>query len=111
MRAISLVFALLPQIAAADSWQPLRTDAEIIRALADRTLVYDAYTFQRFGALGDTQYITDRLSDGRWEARDGQYCSAWPPSDIWTCYTLEVAEDQVRFIGETGSVSTGTYRN
>ena len=109
MKALSVVLALMPQFVAAQDWEPLRKDTAVIDALAGRTLVYDAYTFQRFGKLGDTQYITDRLSEGKWEARAGQYCSQWPPSDVWACYDIEVNDDRVRFIGSDRSISTGTY--
>lgn len=111
MKAIWTVLMLMPQIAAAAEWEPVTVDAEIRQTLAGRTLTFDAYTFQRFGEGGDTQYVTDRLSDGRWEARGGQYCSAWPPSDLWTCYDIEVQGKLVRFISVDGSNSTGTYRD
>jgi len=105
------IIALLmwPAAARAEDWTRVSEDAEIYAALSDRILRYDALTFQSFGADGDTQYITEWTSDGRWAAQGGQYCSIWPPSDIWTCYDFELLGEQARFISEDGSVSVGTF--
>lgn len=109
LRKIIIALVLVPSVVLADGWKPLSDDAAIQEALADRTVRYDALTFQIFGANGDTQYITERASSGRWAARGGQYCSVWPPSDIWTCYDFEVNGNAVRFIGSDNTVSVGTY--
>ena len=106
----AILFACLPSLGAADEFLPLLSNEAIIEALADETLIYDAYTLQHFAANGSTQFITERLSNGRWDARDGQYCSTWPPSDTWACYDVQVSGDVVRFIGSDESVSEGTYR-
>ncbi len=107
----SLVAAALltPMMVFAEEWVPLFEDAEIEAALADRVVRYDALTFQRFGADGDTQYMTERASEGRWAARGGQYCSVWPPSDTWTCYDFQVNGELVRFISADRSISVGSY--
>ena len=108
--AIAVVLACLPSVVAADGFLRVVNDAAITQALSDATLVFDAHTMQHFAADGDTQYITDRMSDGRWAARGGQYCSVWPPSDVWTCYDIEIGGDVVRFISSDGFASEGTYR-
>ncbi len=108
-RALIVAGSLLPTLAIAEEWTPLFEDAAIQEALADRMVRYDALTYQIFGAAGDTQYITERASEGRWAARGGQYCSVWPPSDVWTCYDFAVSGNSVRFIGSDRSVSVGTY--
>lgn len=108
MRMIWVVLALLPGVVAAQDWVR-QDDAGIMAALADRTLRFDAYTLQHFRADGATQYITERAADGRWSVRAGQYCSVWPPSDLWACYDVYVAGDAVQFVGSDRSVSTGTY--
>lgn len=108
-RTAIFLFSLVPVLAAAEDWVPLMVDEEIEAALSDRILRYDALTFQRFGAEGDTQFITERASDGRWAARGGQYCSVWPPSDVWTCYDFQVSGDQARFISSDRSISVGTF--
>ncbi len=109
MKAIWSVLLLFPSMLAADGWTRAIEDTTIITALAGRTVSYDAYTLQRFGTDGATQYITERMSEGSWAARGGQYCSVWPPSDVWTCYILEVQGARVRFIASDGSVSEGRY--
>lgn len=105
------VMMVLASPAVAEEWTPVFDDVAITAALADRTLVYDAYTLQYFGAGGDTQYITDRASNGRWAARGGQYCSQWPPSDRWDCYDIQLLGDRVKFIGSDRTESIGTYRS
>ncbi|SEW03596.1 hypothetical protein SAMN04488515_0755 [Cognatiyoonia koreensis] len=109
MRFIAMLTLMAGPVAAED-WSPLITDDAIYGALAGRTLIYDAYTRQQFGADGSTQYITERFSEGRWAARDGQYCSQWPPSDGWTCYYIELNESAVKFISPDRTESVGTYR-
>lgn len=104
------VLALLAGPVAAQEWEPVFEDQVIFDVLADRSLTYDAYTFQRFGADGDTQFVTERASDGRWAARGGQYCSQWPPSDQWDCYDIQVRGDQVKFISSDRSESVGTFQ-
>ncbi len=106
MRALAVVLMCLPGVAAADDWV-LQDNAGILAALGGKTVRYDAYTVQTFGKTGDTQYLTERAADGRWAARGDQYCSVWPPSDIWTCYDFYLAGDAVRFIGSDRSVSEG----
>ncbi len=108
MRMILGMLALWPGLALAEGWA-LQDDAGIRAALADRTVRYDAHTMQHFDADGHTDFITERVASGRWVARDGQYCSLWPPSGRWACYDLETNGDQVRFVGADGSISTGTY--
>ena len=104
------VLCVLAGPAIAQGWEPVFEDQVIFDTLADRSLVYDAYTFQRFGAAGDTQFVTERASDGRWAARGGQYCSQWPPSDRWDCYDIQLRKDQVKFIASDRSESVGTFQ-
>lgn len=111
MRLIWGVLAVWPGLVQAQDWTPLRSDAEIAAALSDRILRYDAYTMQTFAADGETRFITERVSVGRWAARAGQYCSTWPPSDRWDCYDIQISGDTVRFIGSDRSTSDGTYAN
>lgn len=108
MRAVAMMI-LLASPAVAEDWVLVLDDAGVTAALAGRTLIYDAYTQQTFGPDGDTTYITERASDGRWAARAGQYCSVWPPSDIWACYDLHLSGERVKFIGSDRSESIGTY--
>lgn len=105
-----LTLMMLPSAAISDEWVRLLTDEAVFEAIADRTIEYDAYTFQIFEAGGGTQYFTERMSEGRWAARAGQYCSTWPPSDTWACYDIQVNGERVRFIASDRSVSEGFYR-
>ncbi len=107
MRMIALILLSLPGSAAAQDWV-LQDDAGIMAALGGKTVRYDAYTVQHFGRGGDTQFVTERAADGRWAARGDQYCSVWPPSDVWACYDFYVAGQDVQFIGSDRSVSQGT---
>ena len=106
----AVLLACLPSLGAADGFLRVISDDAIRDALADEKLIYDAHTMQHFAANGSTQHITERMSDGRWDVRDGQYCSTWPPSDTWACYDIQIGGNVVRFIGSDGSVSEGTYR-
>ena len=110
MKNALAILALLPTPLWAQDWTQLSDDAAITAALSDRVIIFDAYTRQTFGAAGDTQFVTERLSNGRWAARGGQYCSTWPPSDIWDCYDFQVNGDRVRFISSDRSVSEGEFR-
>ena len=111
LRIIAILMMVLPSFAVAEGWVHLSQNDEITEALNDRTVRFDALTFQYFGAAGDTRFITERASDGNWAARGGQYCSVWPPSDFWACYDFQVNGDRVRFISSDGSVSEGVYEN
>lgn len=107
MRHMVLALALLPSGAAA--WERLDTDT-ITEVLNDTTVQYDAHTVQHFRSDGSTDYITERYSAGRWAARENRYCSVWPPSDLWTCYDVDVRGAQIRFISDDGSISEGTLQ-
>jgi hypothetical protein len=108
MRWIVLIAALWPGLACAE-WVRLTTDAEIEAALAGRVLIHDRHTAQSFTAGGETLHVTDRAAAGLWEARDGRYCSAWPPGETWTCYELEVQGPRLRFRAQDGRVSEARY--
>ena len=45
---------------------------------------------QSFEIGGATIYSgTDgKQSTGRWDVRGDEYCSQWPPSDVWACYAM-----------------------
>ena len=111
LRVFAIFMLILPSFAGAEEWVRLLQDEEIRAALSDRSVQYDPLTFQYFGSDGRTTFITERASDGRWAARGGQYCSVWPPSDLWACYDFQVNGDKVRFISSDRSVSEGVYRN
>ncbi|MEM8822372.1 MAG: hypothetical protein AAGF30_02075 [Pseudomonadota bacterium] len=82
---------------------------DVAAALTGRTVDYDA-ALQTFHADGTTDYVTDRPSAGRWVARDGRYCSQWPPSTEWACYDLRVEGLDVVFTDDRGNETTGRLR-
>lgn len=108
MRRFALVWALLPCLAAAETGD--RADGAAIKAaLEGRVLLYANGARQEFRASGRTLYNAGEDSWGYWAVRDDQYCSLWPPSDLWACYAIELLDAGVRFIGASGDVTDGTY--
>ena len=61
-------------------------------------------------ASGRTLYNTGRDSWGYWQVRGDQYCSMWPPSDLWACYDMARRGDVLRFFGAAGDSTDGTLR-
>lgn len=103
---IALSFAVSP--VRGGEWRILNA-AEVQTALEGRRLVYGSGAWQEFRASGRTLYNAGQDSWGYWGVRDGKYCSAWPPSDLWACYTLESDGEALRFVGEGGEATTGRY--
>lgn len=112
MRRIALSAALFlslrPGLAPAEEWTLLDT-AGVETALTDRKVVYDSGAWQEFRASGRTLYNAGEDSWGYWGVRDGRYCSMWPPSDLWACYDLQYDGARIRFVGEAGDITIGTY--
>jgi len=108
MRRIALVLVVLAGPLAAEGWVPL-SGAEIVAALEGRKLQYDS-AWQDFRVSGRTLYNAGEDSWGYWSVRGDQYCSSWPPSDLWACYDMERSGDRLRFVGSSaGDVSEGVY--
>lgn len=97
--------------ASAEDWQRLDETA-IADALTGRKLIYDT-AWQEFRASGRTLYNAGEDSWGTWTTRGNRYCSQWPPSATWNCFDVEQSADgtQIRFVGEQGDISTGTFAN
>ncbi len=108
MRLFALIFAVLPGVLAAEEFQTL-TGAEILDALSGHRLEYNNGASQTFDASMYTQYFSGGPSSGQWAVRDDQYCSVWPPSDLWACYTVERQGDVIRFVGSGGDITEGVY--
>lgn len=104
MRALALL-ALLA--APALGWEAMEAPA----ALAGRTIDYEGGARQRFAPSGATLYDAGEPSWGRWEIREGRYCSRWPPAEDWACYGAEVdGAGGLRFVGGRGRFTAGTFR-
>jgi hypothetical protein len=93
----------------AADWSPM-TGAQIADALTGQTVVY-SNARQTFLGSGRTEYTEDRPSTGYWRVEGDQYCSQWPPSDLWECYDMARDGDQIRFIARDGSKTDGTLQN
>ncbi|MEO9820470.1 MAG: hypothetical protein ABJ370_09475 [Paracoccaceae bacterium] len=107
MRLFALIFYVLVGPAFADDWVAL-SGSETRAALDGRKLQY-ANAWQEFQSSGRTLYNAGRDSWGHWRIEDDQYCSQWPPSDLWACYQLERKGDKLRFVGKGDDITNATY--
>jgi len=89
-------------------WQELN-GVEIEKVLTGITLDY-AFTWQDFRASGKTLYNAGADSWGNWRVEGNQYCSQWPPRDLWDCYWVLRAGDHIRFTGKHGDITDGCIR-
>ena len=103
-----LILGMLAGPAVAEEWRVL-DGAGIAAALTARVLGYQDGALQDFKADGVTIFDAGRARFGRWAVRGDQYCSVWPPSEIWACYDVEAMGLDVRFIARDGSVTEGRY--
>jgi hypothetical protein len=116
MRGVVLGFGLLFVSAAAAQdagsvldWRFLK-GPEISAMLTDLRLDYGAQ-WQEFRASGKTLYSAGQDSWGYWKVRGDFYCSMWPPSDLWACYGMQTDGTKVRFVGDGGELTVGTFKN
>jgi len=111
MRQMALVLALsilgTGNAALAEAWQRLDGPG-IASALTGRSLIYEGGETQDFHADGTTLYGDEF---GKWRVQGDQYCSTWPPRESWTCYAMEQSGPKLRFIGEVGNATVGTYND
>jgi hypothetical protein len=101
----ALMMVLMPGVVWADGWQALTGD-QIAAALTARVVQYDGDHRQDFMADGRTLYDE---SWGYWRVEGSQYCSQWPPSDRWTCYSVATSGIDLRFVAKDGSITTARY--
>jgi hypothetical protein len=108
-RIAAIVCMILPVVGQADGlWLEL-DGPRIQTALADQKLVYTSAS-QTFYASGKTLYNQGgRDSWGYWRVQGNQYCSQWPPNDLWACFDILARGDEIRFRGFNGDVTDGTY--
>lgn len=107
---IFVTLMMMPLAAQADDlvWDRLSGD-EIRTALTGRVLAYGT-NWQDFRASGRTLYHSGAESWGYWRVQGEQYCSQWPPSDLWACYTMDQSGDMLRFVGAQGEITKATYK-
>ncbi len=106
--AVLSVF-LLVSSGAPETWEPIQ-GAQLTELLSGRTVVYDLDE-QVFFANGRTRYRVFRDRWGWWELQDGRFCSLWPPSEEWTCFTAETNQemDKIRFTDPEGIIFEGHF--
>ena len=107
MRLFALILLMFGAPAQADEWQMLEAE-QIREALSGRKLAYKS-AWQEFRVSGRTLYNAGADSWGYWQVRNDEYCSQWPPSGLWDCYKMAQNGDVLRFIGENGELTDGTY--
>lgn len=105
-RIMVLLVAIWPGFAVAQSWEQVFGDG-ILTILSGAEVTYIGAR-QTFDADGSTFYEDGRPSLGRWRVTGDQYCSQWPPSDLWACYDVTVKGTGIRFIASDQSVTEGT---
>lgn len=108
-KGLLMLTLLLPIVSQAKDWVDVTKNEDIKAALSDKLVRFDEHSFQVFLGNGKTRYITERVSEGLWVARDGQYCSAWSPTNKWICYDFFMKEDRVRFVLSDGTFSEGYF--
>ena len=117
MKRFALILALLAPSLAAAEWVKM-SGMEITDALTGRTLVYlnkddpsqKVDTIQDFRASGATLYtFKGRESWGYWRVEKDQYCSQWPPNDLWACYGMARDGETLRFVGERDDISDAVH--
>jgi hypothetical protein len=59
--------------------------------------------FQASGATFTIDVATKALSQGFWRVEGDKYCSAWPPSDYWSCYDVVTTDNGVVFVSSGGT--------
>ncbi len=79
---------------------------KILTVLTGNTVKYGE-TWQDFHASGRTLYNAGHDSWGYWAVRGEQYCSLWPPQDLWACYDMQIRGNTLRFWGRKGDITEG----
>lgn len=110
MRSLLFGFcALMALGGAARADEHVLAGSAILETLRGATVSGDGWS-QSFPDGGATTYDRGgQVSNGRWDVRGDQYCSLWPPSDVWACYamTIDEAGRTVTWIAADGSRTTG----
>ena len=103
-----LAFLLCPLSAAAEEpWVALSGD-EIRTVLTDRKLAYEN-AWQEFRSSGRTLYTAGADSWGYWRVEGDQYCSQWPPNDLWACYAMDRSGEVLRFVGQGDDITEARH--
>ncbi|MEP5151846.1 hypothetical protein [Planktotalea sp.] len=106
-----LVTLLVPAAALAqenETWTAL--DGDQIKEVFVGVVLDYPNAWQDFRASGKTLYNAGEDSWGNWRVESDQYCSQWPPRDLWDCYDVARRGDDIRFTDAQGNHSIGTIR-
>ena len=113
---IAALFVVLSSEALAEESAEFRPmDGNMItQTLTGQVLDYDG-AWQDFRASGKTLYNAGHDSWGNWSVRGDQYCSQWPPNDLWACYDMQMrvtahGVTELRFIDAFDSEIIGRLR-
>jgi hypothetical protein len=104
--AVVLLLGATPVVPAAGGEVAMK-GSDILAALKGAHVEGDGWS-QSFDDGGATIYTKGGAqSPGRWDVRGDQYCSLWPPSDVWACYAMTIdssdpAHEQVTWISADG---------
>lgn len=104
----SLITAFVLLASAANAEPVKLSGAEIRAALSGKTVLGNQNGRewrQVFFKGGSTDYTQSggAPSQGRWRVEGDQYCSVWPPSDVWACYDMAMDGDDILFIESGGT--------
>jgi hypothetical protein len=96
--AVATIVALAISVAANEV--PMK-GPDILKALTGARVEGSNWA-QSFDVGGATVYTgaDGKQSSGRWDVRGDEYCSQWPPSDVWACYAMaaDTAADGITII-------------
>jgi hypothetical protein len=121
MAAAAIAAVILQAAPASGDDEAMSRNADIRAALENRTAFEAGKDYrpwrQFFGSDGSTLYFNEGpASAGRWEIRDGRYCSVWPPAEQWFCYEVELSpakppHDFIVWIGPDGERTSAHLRD
>jgi hypothetical protein len=88
-RFILLAVAILALAAPASAVEVAMKGSDILKTLTGARVDGSNWS-QSFEVGGATIYTgaDGKQSTGRWDVRGDEYCSEWPPSDVWACYAM-----------------------
>jgi hypothetical protein len=86
--ALAMATIVALAIPAAADEAPMK-GADILKTLTGARVEGSNWA-QSFEVGGATVYTgaDGKQSSGRWDVRGSEYCSQWPPSDVWACYAM-----------------------
>ena len=109
MRPLLLLCSVLVISTSAFSTEAKLDAAAIRELLSDTTYVSSddnrptEQVFQASGATFTIDVATKALSQGFWRIQDDKYCSVWPPSEHWSCYSVLKTDQGVVFVSSSGT--------